>query len=168
MVREGGGSSRPAARIVAAAMDAYVRGDLDALASSVHPEAEIEMLLLRRQAGSRSGGTANVLVDARETVHRPTVTSIEAIADDAALMTGRIQHRDASGAISDHKAVWLTVLRDGKLWPTRVLASRLDGAAASRSEGLTAGAHHLSGCGFIGGPWRAPRRRAPDRRARAP
>lgn len=111
-------------------MDAYLRGDLDALASSVHPEAEIEMLLLAGKPARGPAGLRDVLVDAREGIHWPTMTSIEAIADDAAVMTGRIRHRDASGAISDRKAAWLTVLRDGKLWRTRVLASAADAAAA--------------------------------------
>jgi hypothetical protein len=45
-------------------------------------------------------------------------------------MVGRIQHTDAQGGVSDRQAVWLTVLRERKIWRTRVLASTADVPAA--------------------------------------
>jgi hypothetical protein len=37
---------------------------------------------------------------------------------------------DAHGGVSDRQAVWLTVLRERKIWRTRVLASAADAPAA--------------------------------------
>jgi ketosteroid isomerase-like protein len=111
-----------AAQIVARAMSAYERGDLDAMAALIHPDAEIEMLLLSRKAARGPSGLRDSLAAAQGGIHRPTRVSIEAIADDAAVMSGRIQHAD-EGAIYDRKAYWLTVLRDDLLWRTRVIDS---------------------------------------------
>ena len=118
--------SLSAAQVVAEAMAAYRRGDLDALATLVHPEAEIEMLLLGGEPARGPEGLHDALAAAREGIHRPTGSRLEAVADDAAMMIGRIQNMDARGAISDRTAVWLTVLRDGKLWRTRVLTAETD------------------------------------------
>ena len=37
---------------------------------------------------------------------------------------------DAQGGVSDRQAVWLTVLRERKIWRTRVLTSTADVPAA--------------------------------------
>jgi hypothetical protein len=126
------GTSPSAARIVADAMGAYERGDLAALKRFIHPDAEIEMVLLEQEAARGPEEVEAVLTQARKRVHRPTVSRIEEIAEDAVVMIGRIQFDDARGGLSDRKAVWLTVVRDGKLWRTRVVRSLADARAAYR------------------------------------
>jgi len=133
VTRDGNARTSPsAAEIVADAMGAYQRGDLAALKRLIHPEAEIEMVLLEREAARGPEELEAVLTEARNRVHRPTVSRIEEIADDAVVMIGRIQYDDARGGLYDRKAVWLTVLRDGKLWRTRVVGSVADARAAYR------------------------------------
>ena len=41
-----------------------------------------------------------------------------------------VRHTDAQGGVWDRQAVWLTVLRERKIWRTRVLASTADVPAA--------------------------------------
>jgi len=120
---------RLAVQVVAEAMAAYQRGDLDALAALVHPEAEIEMLALGGTAAHGPEGLVEAIVRAREGVHRPTMTNVEGIGPDAALMIGRIQYTEPRGSLTDRKAVWLTVLRDGLLWRTRVFESDTEARA---------------------------------------
>jgi SnoaL-like protein len=112
-----------AVQVVAGAMASYQRGDLDALAALVHPQAEIEMLFLGGNPAHGPDELVKVLTHAREGVHQPTMTSVEELGPDAALMIGRIQYTDQRGSLTDRKAVWLTVLRDGLLWRTKVFES---------------------------------------------
>jgi len=124
-----GGGGHPAALLVAEAMALYERGDLDALVALVHPDAEIEMVVLGGGAAHGPEGLVVALTQAREGVHRPTMTSVEGLGTDAALMIGRIQYTDARGGLTDRKAVWLTMLRDGLLWRTRVFDSEAEARA---------------------------------------
>lgn len=124
-----GDARNDAAELVAEAMACYERGDLEALAVLVHPQAEIEMLFLGGEVARGPEGLIEALLRAREGVHRPTMTGIEPVGEDAALMVGRIQHTDARGGLADRKAVWLTVLRDGLLWQTRVFDTEADARA---------------------------------------
>jgi SnoaL-like domain len=125
-----------AAQLVADAMASYERGDLDALAAFVHPEAEIEMLALGGVVAHGPEELVEALTQAREGIHRPTMTSVKPLGTDAALMIGRIQFTDGRGGLSDRNAVWLTVLRDGLLWRTRVFAT--EGEARAFHESLVA------------------------------
>lgn len=129
MTDRGSGGS-PAAQLVAAAMAAYEQGDLDGLAELVHPEAELQMLLLGDDPARGPDGLRDALRPRGDVVHRPTVTHIESISDDAAIMAGRIQYTDTRGGLTDREAVWLTVLREGRLWRTRVFASADEARAA--------------------------------------
>jgi SnoaL-like domain len=126
---ENGEAQRPAVQVVAEAMACYERGELDVLADLVHPDAEIEMIALGGGAAHGPDGLVEALTHAREGVHRPTVQSIRAIGADAALLIGRIQFADARGGLSDRKAVWLSVLRDGLIWRTRVFESEPEARA---------------------------------------
>jgi ketosteroid isomerase-like protein len=117
--------------IVAEAMAAYERGDLETLSRFVHPEAEIEMLVLQGDVAHGPEGVRDTLERARSGVHHPTATRIERVGDDAALMVGRIQYADpARGGVIDRKAVWLTVVRDGLIWRTRVFRTPAEARAA--------------------------------------
>lgn len=117
------------ATIVADAMAAYERGDLEALALFIHAEAEIEMFARQRDVARGPEGLRDTLESAREGLHRPTVTRFESVGDDAALMIGRIQYTDAGGGVTDRSAVWLTVLRDGLVWRTRVFGTAAEARA---------------------------------------
>ena len=129
-----------AAQVIADAMVVYERGDLDELAAFVHPEAEIEMFFLGRGAAKGPDGLRQALEQARGTVHRPTMSSLETLGSDAVLMIGRIQHETPGGGISDRKAVWLSILRDGLLWRTLVFTSETEARAAYEAlEADTAG-----------------------------
>ncbi len=119
-----------AVRLVTEAMAAFVRGDIDALVSFVHPDAEIEMVALGGATAHGPEGLRAALERAQLGVHRPTWSTIEPIAPDAAAMVGRIQHTDERGRTSDRKAVWLSVLRDGRIWRTRVVGSLEEARAA--------------------------------------
>ena len=119
-----------AAQIVSRAMDAYERGDWELLRQMTHPEADVEMLLLEGDSARGQEGLSDALRDASSGIHRPKASRIEDVADDAAVMVGRIRHMAANGGVSDRQAVWLTVLRDNKIWRTRVLASTADVPAA--------------------------------------
>jgi len=123
VIDDSGETRNAAAALVAEAMACYERGDLDGVAGFVHPDAEIEMLFLGGEVARGPEGLIEALTKAREGVHRPTMTGIEPVGDDAALMIGRIQHVDQRGGLSDRKAVWLTIMRDGLLWRTRVFDS---------------------------------------------
>lgn len=129
MTEDNGEAQRPAVQVVAEAMASYERGELEALAHLVHPDAEIEMVALGGAAAHGPGGLLEALSHAREGVHRPTVTSIRSVGADAALLIGRIQYTDPRGGLSDRKAVWLSVLRDGLIWRTRVFESEPDARA---------------------------------------
>ena len=119
------------ASIVAEAMSAYERGDLEALAGFIHPDAEIEMFARQRDVAVGPDGLRDTLESVREGVHKPTMTRIENVGDDAALMVGRIQYADTErGGVIDRNAVWLTVLRDGLLWRTRVFGTPAEARAA--------------------------------------
>ena len=124
------------AQVVSAAMAAYERGDLDALAELVHPEAEIQMLLLGGDVARGPEGLREALAQVT-VVHQPTVTAIESIGDDAALMIGRLQYTDTRGGLSDHPAVWLSVLRDGKLWRSLTFGSVEEARAGYDALGTT-------------------------------
>jgi hypothetical protein len=128
----GSGPTAPAgpARIVGEAMAAYERGDLEALSRFVHSDAEIEMLALQGDVARGPDGLRETLESMREGLHRPTMTRIETIGDDAALMIGRIQYADPDRGVTDRSAVWLTVLRDGMLWRTRVFGNAAEARAA--------------------------------------
>jgi ketosteroid isomerase-like protein len=116
-----------AAEIVTRAMTAYERHDWDTLKALTHPDAEVEMLLLEGGATHGPDELSDTLREAGTAgIHRPTATSIEDVAPDAAAMVGRIQRMDSHGGISDRDAVWLSVLRDGKIWRSRVLGSLAD------------------------------------------
>jgi ketosteroid isomerase-like protein len=119
VTEDDGRAGRSPAQIVGEAMACYDRGDLEALAALVHPEAEIELVAFDGVVHGPDG-LVGALAQVREGVHRPTVTSIRAVGADAAVMIGRIQYTDARGSLSDRKAVWLTMLRDGLLWRTHV------------------------------------------------
>ena len=115
-----------AAEVVARAMAAYERHDWDTLKALTHPDAEVEMLLLEGGATHGPDELSDALREAGTGIHHPTATRIEDVAPDAAAMVGRIQRMDSQGSISDRDAVWLSVLRDGKIWRSRVLASLAD------------------------------------------
>lgn len=128
-----GSEVSPAEQVVAAAMAAYERGDLDGLAKLVHTEAEIQMLLLGEEP-ARGPAKVREALERREggvgIVHQPTILSTEAISDDAAIMVGRIQYTDTLGGLTDREAAWLIVLREGRLWRTWVHASADDARSA--------------------------------------
>jgi len=121
-----------AVRLVSDAMAAFARGDIDAVVSFVHPEAEIEMVALGGGTARGPEGLRAALAQAQLGIHRPSTSAFEPIAEDAVAMVGRIQHTDERGRISDRKAVWLSVLRDGRIWRTRVLGSLEEARAAYR------------------------------------
>lgn len=130
MIGDGTKSPETAAQIVSRAMAAYERGDWELLRELTHPEAEVEMLLLEGDAAHGPEELSDALRDAGTGIHRPKASRIDDVADDAAVMVGRIQLMAANGGVSDRQAVWLTVLRDNKIWRTRVLASTADVPAA--------------------------------------
>ena len=108
------------------AMRAYDRGDFDQLADLVHPDAVIEMVVLEGGAARGPRGVTDALTRAQEQVHRPTMTRLEPLGDDAVVMIGRIQYTDSRRGLTDRQAAWLTVLKDGLIWRTRVLDSPRD------------------------------------------
>ena len=119
-----------AVEVVTAAMAAYSRGDLDAMAALVDPDADIEVIGL----GGQTVHGADELREALNVVdgppHRPTMTTVEPLADDAALMIGRVQYGDSSGAFWDRPTVWLSLVRDGKIWRSRAFSSRAEARKA--------------------------------------
>jgi SnoaL-like domain len=118
-----GSEGSPAEQLVAAAMAAYERDDLDELAELVHPEAEIQMLLLGNEPARGPTELREALERRGSVVHQPTMSHVEALSGDAAIMVGRIQYADTRGGLTDREAAWLTLLRDGLLWRTWVFAS---------------------------------------------
>lgn len=118
-----GSEGSPAEQVVAAAMAAYERGDLDALAELVHPDAEIHMLLLGDELARGPSELREALEPRESVVHHPTMTRVETVSDEAAIMVGRIQYADARGGLTDREAAWLSVLREGRIWRTWVFAS---------------------------------------------
>lgn len=118
-----GSEASPAGRVLAAAMVAYGHGDLDEVAALIHPDAEIQMLLLGGGSARGPEELRDALARGESLVHEPTVLQVESIADDAAIMVGRIRYTDTRGGLTDREATWLTVLRDERLWRVRVFAS---------------------------------------------
>jgi ketosteroid isomerase-like protein len=130
-VADGGQSeTSPAAEVVAAAMAAYERGDLEALARLIDADAEVQMLLLGGDSARGPDSLRELLGHEAEIVHHPTLMYIEPVADDAAIMIGRIQYADAGGGLTDREAAWLSVTRGGKIRRTRVFGSPKQARAA--------------------------------------
>jgi ketosteroid isomerase-like protein len=124
------GGSTPAVGIVTAAMAAFARGDFDGMSAFVHPEAEIEVLGLDGQVVRGVQGLRDALAAAERRSHEPSMSSIEPIGDDGAMMIGRVRYGDASGARWDSPAVWLTIVRDEKVWRSRAYTSVDEARAA--------------------------------------
>jgi ketosteroid isomerase-like protein len=112
-----------AVEIVTAAMAAYERGDLDALAAFVHPDADIELLGLGGVTTHGAAGLHDALSTVGKRLHRPRMTTIEPLGEDAAVMVGRIQYGDPAGGRWDSPAVWLSIVRDGMIWRSRAFGS---------------------------------------------
>ena len=128
--RERVSSGDPAA-VVGEAMAAYERGDLEGLSRFIHPDAEIEMLVLQGDVALGPDGLRDTLESVRGGLHKPTMTRIENVGDDAAVMIGRIQYTDpVRGGVTDRNAAWLTILRDGMVWRTRVFGTPDEARAA--------------------------------------
>jgi len=128
-------SGSPAVRIVSAAMAAFARGDIEAMASYVHPEAEIEVIGLEGQVVRGVEGLRDALATAGERSHAPRMSSIEPVGDDGAMMIGRVRYGDAAGALWDSPAVWLSIVRDGKIWRSRAFGSIDEARAAYTALG---------------------------------
>jgi hypothetical protein len=111
-----------AVEIVTAAMNAFARGDIDAMSTYVHPDADIEMVGL---GGSRVQGVDGLrtALDDAGALHRPVMSSVEPIGDDGAMMIGRIRYGDGTGGVWDSPAVWLSIVHEGKIWRTRAFGS---------------------------------------------
>ena len=116
-------AARRAGDVVTAAMAAYERGDLEAMARFVHPDAEIEIMALGGEVVHGPDGLRAGLAGAAGRMHRPTKTTVEPLADDAAMMIGRVQYGDPSGGHWDSPGVWLSIVRDGKIWRTKAFPS---------------------------------------------
>jgi ketosteroid isomerase-like protein len=119
-----------AVEIVTAAMNAFARGDLDAMASYVHPDADIEMVGLGGTRVHGVDGLRGALDVAGTRMHRPVMTSVEAVGEDGAMMIGRVRYGDETGGVWDSPAVWLSIVHDGKIWRTRAFASTDEARAA--------------------------------------
>jgi len=111
-------------------MSAFERGDLTALATFVHPDADIELLGLGGVVTRGGEGLQDALSTVGKRVHRPRMTAIEPLGDDAAMMIGRIQYGDPASGQWDSPAVWLSIVRDGKIWRSRGFASVDEARAA--------------------------------------
>jgi ketosteroid isomerase-like protein len=120
-----------AVEIVSAAMAAYARGDLAGMAACVHPDAEIEVVGLGRVVHGPAG-LQEALAAAGRVAHQPTMSSIEPVGEDGAMMIGRVRYGDSTGGRWDNPAVWLSIVRDGKIWRSRAYASADDARAAYR------------------------------------
>jgi len=112
-----------AVEVVTAAMNAFARGDVDAMAAHVHPDADIEMVGLGGEIVHGVDGLRDALAVAGDRSHRPTMSSVEPVGDDGAMMIGRVRYGDSSGAVWDRDAVWLSIVRDGKIWRVRAFGS---------------------------------------------
>ena len=119
-----------AVKIVSAAMAAFARGDIDAMARYVHRDAEIEVVGLDGRIIRGVEALREALATAGRRSHEPTMSTIEPLGEDAALMIGRVRYGDASGARWDSPAVWLSIVRDGKIWRSRAFNS-IDEARAA-------------------------------------
>ena len=97
-------------------MDAYAQGLRKELAALVHPEAEIQMLFLAGDVARGPSGLLDALEQASRSAHKPTMTGIEELDDDAAVMYGSIRLPMPEHGLAYRNAAWLGVLRDGLLW----------------------------------------------------
>jgi len=112
-----------AVEVVKAAMDAFARGDVEEMSAYVHPDADIEMVGLGGEIVHGVDGLRDALAVAGARAHRPTMSSVEPVGDDGAMMIGRVRYGDPSGAVWDSPAVWLSIVRDGMIWRTRAFGS---------------------------------------------
>ena len=119
-----------AVKIVSAAMAAFARGDIDDMSEFVHPDAEIEVIGLDGRVVAGVEGLRAALAAAASRSHEPTMSSIEPVGEDGALMVGRVRFGDATGGWWDSPAVWLSIVRDGKIWRSRAFTSADEARAA--------------------------------------
>ena len=110
-------------------MSAFARGDLDAMSALVHPDAEIEVLGMGEVVHGVDG-LREALEVAGQRSHEPTMSAIEPVGAHGAMMIGRVRYGDSSGGVWDSPAVWLSVVRDGKIWRSRAFASADEARAA--------------------------------------
>jgi ketosteroid isomerase-like protein len=122
--------TQTAVDVVKAAMIAYERGDLTAMAAFVHPDADIKLLGLGGVETHGADGLHEALSTVGKRLHRPRMTAVEPVGDDAAVMIGRIQYGDPASGQWDSPAVWLSIVRDGKIWRSRAFGSVDEARAA--------------------------------------
>ena len=101
-------------------MKLYASGRLDMLRDLVHPDAEIQMALLRGEAARGPDGLERALTAAATSLHRPRMDTIEPIDAHAAILVGRVRYPLEGGGFGDRRAAWLNVLKDGLIWRVRI------------------------------------------------
>jgi hypothetical protein len=103
------------AAVVEEGMRLYAEGRLSELRELVHPEAEIQMVLLHGDVARGPEGLERALRDATY-LHSPHMERIEPIDEHAAILVGRVRYPLEGGGFGDRAAAWLDVLRDGLIW----------------------------------------------------
>jgi hypothetical protein len=117
-----------------AAIRAFVEGDLERLAETLHPEVEVRLTAFvepsvwlrgpedvlrwhRRAAGSQ-----------RAYLHR-----VAGVAPSVWLGFGRVQLSEPERGMRDYQVVWMLALRDGLLWRASSHETEVEARAAARS-----------------------------------
>jgi hypothetical protein len=107
--------------VIQLGMRLYAEGRLDELKALVHPEAEIQMALLRDDVARGPDGLEEALRAASH-LHAPRMDRIEPIDEHAAILVGRVRYPLDGGGFADRPAAWLDVLRDGLIWRVRLFS----------------------------------------------
>jgi hypothetical protein len=114
-------------------MRLYAEGRLSELRTLVHPEAEIQMVLLHGEVARGPEGLEAALRDATY-LHSPQMEHIEPIDEHAAILVGRVRYALEGGGFGDRAAAWLDVLRDGLIWRVLVFPDAEQARQAYEAE----------------------------------
>jgi hypothetical protein len=124
---------RTAEEIVSLIAERWKRGDLEAIAELVHPEAEVESVAA---PGRVLRGRAEYLEAIRSTfdsVWLQKVERVESMSDTLALTVATIRYPLPEGGHGVGRYCWLDEVREGMLWRVKLFATPEQARAAIRA-----------------------------------
>ena len=122
---------RTPSEVARACLDAHTAENWPKLRTLLHPDALI--------ATFASGGRPENRDVHRDFVYHADVAQMVELDDQAVLLRGRVQYRDARDGVVDVERWWLYVVRDGLLYRSAVYESDDEARTEYGSDGPTLG-----------------------------
>lgn len=113
-------------------MHEHLRDDrLDGLASAIHPQAEMKLLVsLREPLRGRAAVIEALQQGRRAAMYRGEVRRFEWLDEQTVLTFGRARYGLADGGHADGRVFWLDELRDGMIWRVEAFLREADARRA--------------------------------------